>query len=66
MPLLAQEHVSIPTKDILSWTFDEPQFDHETPVRLHLESECDMTNGQRYISMLMTRQTVLVHHMPRF
>ncbi|KAH6644879.1 4-coumarate-CoA ligase-like protein [Boeremia exigua] len=32
MPLLAQEHVRIPNKDILSWMYDEPQFDHSVPI----------------------------------
>jgi hypothetical protein len=34
MPSLAQTRVHIPTKDILSWTYDEPQFDHDLPVRV--------------------------------
>lgn len=33
MPLLAEEQIPIPTKDILSWTFDQPQFDHNNAVR---------------------------------
>ncbi|KAF3007955.1 hypothetical protein E8E13_011319 [Curvularia kusanoi] len=32
MPLLAQEHIPISNKDILSWMYDEPQFDHDTPI----------------------------------
>jgi hypothetical protein len=28
----AEKHVPIPTKDLLSWTFDEPRFDRDEPV----------------------------------
>ena len=28
----AEKHVEIPTKDLLSWTFDEPRFDPNEPV----------------------------------
>jgi hypothetical protein len=33
MPFLAEKHVPIPNKDLLSWMFDEPQFDQDKPVR---------------------------------
>jgi len=33
MPFLAQEHLPIPNKDILSWIFDEQAFDQDQPVR---------------------------------
>lgn len=32
MPFLATEHVPIPTKDLLSWIFDEPDYDQDKPV----------------------------------
>ncbi|CAO2657301.1 Nn.00g034270.m01.CDS01 [Neocucurbitaria sp. VM-36] len=32
MPFLAKEHVPIPAKDILSWMYDEPLFDQNTPI----------------------------------
>lgn len=32
MVFLAQEHVHIPTKDILSWCYDEPTFDQDKAV----------------------------------
>lgn len=32
MPFLAQERRPIPTKDILSWYFDEPQCDPDKPI----------------------------------
>jgi hypothetical protein len=28
----AEKHIDIPTKDILSWTFDEPKYDQDEPV----------------------------------
>lgn len=32
MPFLATEKVSLPEKDIISWYYDEPRFDHDQPV----------------------------------
>lgn len=32
MPFLAEETIPIPNKDILSWTFDNPQYDQDKPV----------------------------------
>ena len=32
MPFLAEEHIDIPNKDILSWMFDDPKFDVDAPV----------------------------------
>ncbi|KAH7405805.1 4-coumarate-CoA ligase [Phaeosphaeria sp. MPI-PUGE-AT-0046c] len=32
MPFLAKEHIPIPTKDILSWMYDDPVYDQDTPV----------------------------------
>jgi len=34
MPFLATETVQLPEKDIISWYYDEPQFDHDQPVYL--------------------------------
>jgi hypothetical protein len=28
----AEKHIDVPTKDILSWTFDEPKYDQDEPV----------------------------------
>lgn len=33
MPFLAQEHVPIPTTDLLSWMLDSPKYDVDEPVR---------------------------------
>lgn len=32
MVFKAKEHVEIPTKDIISWYFDEPRCDPDTPI----------------------------------
>lgn len=44
MPFLAQEHVSIPNKDILSWIFDDQSFDLDKPVSIEryttVETSC--------------------------
>ena len=32
MPFLAKEHAQIPTKDILSWTFDDLNYDWDEPI----------------------------------
>ncbi|KAF2728920.1 4-coumarate-CoA ligase-like protein [Polyplosphaeria fusca] len=32
MPLLAEEHIAIPNKDLLSWMFDEQNYDPDVPV----------------------------------
>lgn len=33
MPFLAKEHHPVPTKDLLSWTFDDLAYDWDDPVR---------------------------------
>lgn len=35
MPFLAEEHIAIPNNDLLSWMFDEQNYDLDTPVRFH-------------------------------
>jgi hypothetical protein len=32
MPFLAEEHIDIPTTDLLSWMFDEQTYDADKPV----------------------------------
>jgi 4-coumarate--CoA ligase len=34
MPFLAKEKVILPEKDIISWYYDEPQYDHDQPIYL--------------------------------
>jgi 4-coumarate--CoA ligase len=33
MPFLAEEHISVPNKDLLSWMFDNQIYDQDVPVR---------------------------------
>ncbi|KAF2200694.1 amp dependent CoA ligase [Delitschia confertaspora ATCC 74209] len=44
MPFFAKEHSDIPTQDILSWHFDNPQYDIDKPIYL------DAANPERKIS----------------
>lgn len=37
MPFLAKEHYPVPTKDLLSWTFDDLSYDWDDPVRSPLQ-----------------------------
>lgn len=52
MPFLAQEHVNIPTKDLLSWMFDEPQYDLDKPVYI------DAADPSRTITGREARKTI--------
>ncbi|XMA20557.1 hypothetical protein WAI453_013348 [Rhynchosporium graminicola] len=49
MPFLAEGEVSIPTKDILSWTFDDPRFDPDEPIYI------DAKDSSRSISSNQAR-----------
>lgn len=41
MPFLAEKHIPIPSKDLLSWMFDEQKFDQDKPVRgIDFVSQC--------------------------
>jgi len=33
MPFLAEEHIDIPTTDLLSWMFDKQRYDADKPVK---------------------------------
>lgn len=53
MPFLAQQHLPIPNKDIISWMFDELPYDPNKRVRRPLESEGNITDRDcRFSSML--------------
>jgi 4-coumarate--CoA ligase len=41
MPFLAEEHIKVPNKDLLSWMFDEQKYDQDAPVR---RWTCDTSN----------------------
>lgn len=40
MPFLAEEHIEIPTTDLLSWMFDKQTYDAEKPVNTNV-STCE-------------------------
>ena len=52
MPFLAQEHLDIPTKDILSWYFDDPKLDQDEPIYI------DATNPSRFYSHRQAKQAI--------
>ena len=52
MPFLAQVHVDIPNKDILSWMFDNPQYDIDKPIYI------DAANPNRSISCRQAKNMV--------
>jgi 4-coumarate--CoA ligase len=70
MPFLAKEHHPVPTKDLLSWTFDDLSYDWDDPVSppqppptLQREtyinhSSFDLTNHQIYIDALQPSNAV--------
>jgi 4-coumarate--CoA ligase len=33
MPFLAEQHINVPNKDLLSWMFDNQTYDQDAPVR---------------------------------
>lgn len=52
MPFLAKEHSHIPTKDILSWHFDDPQYDIDKPIYI------DAGNSDRFITARQGKKIV--------
>lgn len=52
MPFLAESHVDIPTKDILSWTFDDLSYDQDEPIYI------DGLNPKRSISAREARSII--------
>ncbi|KAF2847838.1 4-coumarate-CoA ligase-like protein [Plenodomus tracheiphilus IPT5] len=49
MPFLATEHIEIPTKDLLSWMFDDQTYDQDIPIYT------DAANPTRTISSRLAR-----------
>jgi hypothetical protein len=52
MPFLSQDHRPIPTKDILSWYFDEPQCNQDEPIYI------DAADPSRFYTHRQARKTV--------
>ncbi len=52
MPFLAEEHIDIPTTDLLSWMFDQQSYDADEPVNvLGLSSKNSFTEHHRFTLM---------------
>ncbi|KAF2709612.1 acetyl-CoA synthetase-like protein [Pleomassaria siparia CBS 279.74] len=56
MPFLAQTHVQIPTKDILSWTYDTPLFDQHKAIYIDAADETQSITAAQ--ARLFTRQLI--------
>ncbi|KAF2750804.1 4-coumarate-CoA ligase-like protein [Sporormia fimetaria CBS 119925] len=54
MPFLAQEHVPIPAKDLLSWIFDEQTYDPDKPIYVDAEQP-DRTISSRQARAIVKR-----------
>jgi acyl-CoA synthetase (AMP-forming)/AMP-acid ligase II len=52
MPFLAKQHVPVPTKDILSWTFDDLSYDWDKPIYI------DATNPDRHYTARTARTLI--------
>jgi long-subunit acyl-CoA synthetase (AMP-forming) len=52
MPFLAQEHQEIPTKDILSWYFEDPKCDEDDPIYI------DAANTSRSYSQKQAKEAI--------
>lgn len=53
MPFLTNEQPPIPTKDLMSWYFDEPQYDIDKPVYI------DAANPSRAYSHRQAKSAIL-------
>ncbi|ORY15061.1 4-coumarate-CoA ligase-like protein [Clohesyomyces aquaticus] len=52
MPFLAEEHIAIPNKDLLSWMFDDQKYDQDKPIYV------DTVNPSRAICSRQARTLV--------
>ncbi|KAK5108781.1 hypothetical protein LTR62_007841 [Meristemomyces frigidus] len=52
MPFLAQEHYTIPTNDIPSWTFDNIKYDQDQPIYI------DALNTEKFLSARQAKKLV--------
>ncbi|KAK8234214.1 hypothetical protein HDK77DRAFT_513930 [Phyllosticta capitalensis] len=52
MPFLAKEQIDIPTKDLLSWYFDNPEYNHDDPVYI------DAVNTSRCYTARQAREII--------
>jgi hypothetical protein len=61
MPLLAQDRIAIPNKDLLSWMFDEQAFDADTPVCGQLMCDVRLTDERE--DLHRCRRTLADHQL---
>jgi 4-coumarate--CoA ligase len=52
MPFLSEDHREIPTKDILSWYFDDPQCNEDEPIYI------DAADTSRSYSLKQAKQSI--------
>ncbi|KAF2013565.1 4-coumarate-CoA ligase-like protein [Aaosphaeria arxii CBS 175.79] len=52
MPFLAEEHIDIPNKDLLSWMFDDQKYDQDEPIYI------DAADPSRTISSRQARSII--------
>jgi hypothetical protein len=64
----AERHIDVPTKDILSWTFDEPKYDQDEPVSfgptLDQVFHYQTYTSHRFTSMLKIHRGPFPHGKP--
>jgi 4-coumarate--CoA ligase len=53
MPFLNQDHREFPTKDLLSWYFDDQRFDENEPIYI------DAANPSNYYSHKSAKEAIL-------
>jgi len=53
MPFLSNERPPIPTKDLMSWYFDDPTFDQDKPIYI------DAADSSRCYSHRQAKSTIL-------
>lgn len=55
MPFLAEEHIEVPTTDLLSWMFDRQVYDADKPVMMLLKLVFAAIDENRSMSMLQSQ-----------
>jgi hypothetical protein len=56
MPFLAEEHIDIPTTDLLSWMFDKQPYDTDKPVKVLPDFVTLVADQSRSTSTLLNPQ----------
>jgi long-subunit acyl-CoA synthetase (AMP-forming) len=61
MPFLAKEHVDLPTKDLLSWIFDEKSYDWDEPMYIDAADPSQSINARQAKSIVRKLAAGLRH-----